>query len=64
MTALAARLRISVLGKLAEMAGAIGRTVPGVLGPLLICTGLYFAWMPLGLVAAGAFLMLVDRQIP
>jgi hypothetical protein len=64
VSAAAARLRATVLVRLAGVAGTVGRTAPGVLGPLLICAGLYLAWVPLGFVAAGAFLLLVDRQIP
>lgn len=37
--------------------------VPGVLGALLICTGIGFIFWPLALIAAGLFLLAVDRRI-
>lgn len=37
--------------------------VPGILGALLVCAGLAWVFAPLGVVAAGAFLLLVDRRI-
>lgn len=52
----------------AEWAGVLlrrlGRGLPGVLGPLLVCVGLGLAWLPLGVVAAGAVLWLVDLRLP
>lgn len=44
--------------------GRLARGVPGVLGPLLVAVGLGVAWLPLGLVSAGAILWLVDLRIP
>lgn len=71
MTALAARLRprwTVTAGKVAELAGAatsrIGRGVPGVAGPLLICYGLGQMYQPLLFLAAGGFLLLLDRRVP
>ena len=37
--------------------------VPGALGALLVCAGLAWVFAPLGLVAAGVFLLLIDRRI-
>jgi energy-converting hydrogenase Eha subunit G len=51
-------------GYLAERSGRILRTVPGVLGALLVSYGLFLAWLPLGVIAAGGFLLLVDRRVP
>lgn len=42
----------------------VGRGVPGVAGPLLVAVGLGLAWLPLGVVAAGLILWLVDLRIP
>lgn len=71
MTALGARLRPrldSAAGGLAALTGAavrqVGRGLPGVAGPLLICYGLWQAWTPLGFIVAGGFLLLVDRRVP
>lgn len=51
-----------------ELAGNVlrhlGRGAPGVLGPILVAVGLSLAWLPLGVVAAGAILWLVDWRIP
>lgn len=55
-------------GRLAEtaghLAGALIRWGPGVAGAALVCYGLGAAWEPLGWVAAGGFLLLLDRQTP
>lgn len=71
MTALVARLRPrweAVLGQAADLAGVVvrqvGRGLPGMAGPLLICYGLALAWRPLGFIAGGIFLLLLDRRIP
>lgn len=42
----------------------IGRGFPGVVGPMLVAVGLGMAWLPLGIVAAGAILWAVDWRIP
>lgn len=47
----------------AGLAGRTMRTVPGVGGALLVCYGLYDAYRPLGFLAAGAFLLLLDRRV-
>jgi hypothetical protein len=38
------------------------RYIPGILGALLVCVGLAFMWWPLAIVAAGVFLLAVDRR--
>lgn len=52
----------------AELAGAALRAAvlgtPGVAGAVLVCAGLWMVWQPLGLVAAGAFCLLLDRRMP
>lgn len=37
--------------------------VPGILGALLVCVGLGFILWPLALVAAGGFLLALDRRL-
>lgn len=71
MTGLAARLRPrwdALTVKVAEAAGVglrqLGRTFPGVAGPLLVCYGLYDLFHPLGFIAAGGFLLVLDRRVP
>lgn len=41
-----------------------GRSLPGVAGPVLVAVGLGLAWLPLGVVAAGAILWAIDWRIP
>lgn len=52
---------------LASVAGAaiglVGRSVPGVLGPLLVAAGLWMMWPPLGVVCAGVVLWALDRRV-
>lgn len=52
----------------AELAGATLRAVslaaPGVLGAGLVCVGLWMVWQPLAALAAGGFLLLLDRRMP
>lgn len=57
------RLLSQVTGYAAERFGSVLRTLPGVLGALLISYGLYLAWLPLGFIAAGGFLLLIDRRV-
>lgn len=71
MTALVARLRprwdATVAGA-AELIGTalrqVGRGLPGVAGPLLVCYGIFLMYRPLAFIAAGAFLLLLDRRVP
>lgn len=42
----------------------VGRGFPGVVGPLLVAVGLGMAWLPLGVIAAGAILWAVDWRLP
>lgn len=58
------RIRLAFAAVAGRLVGAAGRTLPGVAGSLLVCYGLWLAWAPLGFVAAGAFLLLLDRRIP
>lgn len=51
-----------VAGRALNRAATVGRTVPGVAGASLVSYGLYDAWHPLGFIAAGAFLLILDRR--
>lgn len=57
-----------MLSDLAEPAGrfigSLMRTVPGLGGALIVCFGLGMAWKPLGFIAAGLFLLVIDRRSP
>lgn len=71
MTALAARLRPrwdAALGRAATAAGwvvgRIGRSLPGVVGPLLVCYGIHEIYEPAAYIAAGAFLLVIDGSVP
>lgn len=48
----------------AELAGHTVRSVPAAGGVLLTCYGLWLAWEPLGFIAGGGFLLLIDRKVP
>ncbi|MER6892015.1 hypothetical protein [Streptomyces halstedii] len=56
------------LVRAAELAGgalrALGQAAPGVAGAALVCAGLWQVWGPLGCIAAGAFLLMLDRRMP
>ncbi len=41
----------------------VGRSVPGVVGPLLVAAGLWMAWAPLGVMFAGGVLWALDRRV-
>lgn len=41
----------------------LARFVPGVLGAVLVAGGLALIWPPLGLIAAGGFLLLLDWRV-
>lgn len=69
MTVLAARMRrtwASAVGSAAaatgRAVGVVGRTVPGVAGPLLIAYGAYEVYEPLGFIVIGGFLLVLDRR--
>lgn len=53
--------------RIPERAGAAVRTVgkgfPGIVGPLLVCAGLWLAWPPLGVIALGLILWALDRRV-
>jgi len=40
-----------------------GRSVPGVVGPLMILYGLYLVWTPMPWLAAGLLVWLLDRRV-
>ena len=54
--------------RLPELAGTLvrrlGRGLPGLAGAVLVSVGFGLAWLPLGLIAAGGFLLLLDWRIP
>lgn len=54
----------ALLERVAAPAGTAARTVPGVLGAVLVCVGAGLIYTPLAFLAAGVFLLLVDRRIP
>jgi hypothetical protein len=57
----AAALRLaSGAGRLSRHVLTIAPDVPGIAGASLVVLGLGMAWRPIGFVAAGAFLLLVD----
>lgn len=58
-TSSSARLAILLGG----MLRTLGVTLPGILGPLLVCAGLFLAWPPLGVIALGSVLWLIDWRI-
>jgi len=42
----------------------VGLSLPGIVGPLAVCAGLYLAWSPLGVIALGLILWALDRRVP
>lgn len=58
------RLAVAAASVAGRLLGGLGRGLPGVLGPALVAVGLGLAWLPLGVVAAGAILWVVDWRIP
>ncbi|MEU3972350.1 hypothetical protein [Streptomyces bacillaris] len=52
------------LGAAAHTTGATARVVPGIGGAVLVSYGMWLAWAPLGVTAAGVFLLLLDRRMP
>lgn len=70
MTVLTAVLRPrwdAVMGWVAAAAGTavrlVGRSLPGVAGPLLVAGGLWMVYRPLGVIFAGAVLWALDRRV-
>ncbi len=51
-------------GAAAELLARCLRLGPGLAGALAVSYGLWVAWVPLGFVALGAFLLVADRRIP
>lgn len=62
MRAVAVRSRTSLL-KAAAWAGTAIRSIPGAAGALLICGGIYEIYRPAGIIAAGLFLIALDKQL-
>jgi hypothetical protein len=62
MRAVAVRSRTGML-KVAAWAGAAVRSVPGAAGALLISGGIYEIYRPAGIIAAGLFLIALDKQL-
>jgi len=54
--------------RLPELAGAsvrtVGRTLPGIAGPLAVCVGLWMLLPALGVIALGILFILIDRRVP
>ena len=42
----------------------VARFLPGVLGAVLVCIGAGLIFLPAAFIAAGAFLLVLDRQLP
>uniref|UniRef100_A8LZZ6 Uncharacterized protein n=1 Tax=Salinispora arenicola (strain CNS-205) TaxID=391037 RepID=A8LZZ6_SALAI len=55
------------MGWVAAAAGTavrlVGRSLPGVAGPLLVAGGLWMVYRPLGVIFAGAVLWALDRRV-
>jgi len=51
------------LGAVGHLAGLLLRYAPGVLGAALVAWGAGMIWPPLGVIVAGAALLLVDRRV-
>lgn len=47
----------------ATAAGYVARITPGIAGPVAISAAGWMAWPPLGVLAAGVFLLLADRRV-
>lgn len=60
-----ARLRAAAAaGHAVRVLGVAGKTVPGIVGPIMICVGLGMLAPWLGVVAGGVALLALDRRIP
>jgi hypothetical protein len=57
-------LILSAAGVAGHAAGLTLRFGPGLTGAALVSVGVGLAYLPAGLVAAGAFLLLLDRKAP
>ena len=67
MHAVVARVRRGLDAAVVVAATAAGhavRSLPGAGGALSVSYGLWLAWEPLGFIALGGFLLLVDRRVP
>lgn len=47
----------------ATSAGRSVRSLPGVLGAVLVCVGVGLVFLPAAFVVAGGFLLLIDRRV-
>lgn len=56
------RRKTALLG--AELAARVTRTLPGALGAGCFVYSGYLIWRPLAFVAAGVFLLMIDRSTP
>lgn len=59
-----ARRTVPLVTALAETAGRVVRTLPGLAGAGLLVLGFGLAWLPLGFMVGGVFLLLIDRKMP
>lgn len=50
-------------GHTVRTAAPLIRTLPGIVGAGLIAFGFGLAWLPLGFIAGGAILILIDRRL-
>lgn len=50
-------------GWLGTALNVLGRSIPGVVGPLMVVYGLYLVWPPLAWIAAGSLVWLFDRRV-
>lgn len=56
--------RARLAAALGGLLRTLGLSLPGILGPLLVCAGLGLAWPPLGIIALGLILWLIDWRAP
>lgn len=57
------RWQVQTAERVGRVLRAAGTTLPGVVGAVLVCVGLALAWLPLGVVAAGGALLVVDWRL-
>jgi hypothetical protein len=57
------RWQVQMAERVGRVLRAAGTTLPGVVGASLVCVGLALAWLPLGVVAAGGALLVVDWRL-
>lgn len=59
-----AKLAAALVVKGADVLGKLVRSLPGAVGALLVSYGAWDIYPPAGFIAAGAFLLIADREIP